>query len=184
MVSALLGSVVPAIGDIHGRDLTSAHIVQMVDDLKRKRGQEPARLALLYANQVLRWAVAKSLLPRNPAADIDSKVMGVRRTESQSKDRVLSREEIAALLDHLDSAKCKLDRRTALAYKILLYTGVRSGELIQADWSEIQFPRRLWAVPHRSAFSISRRFRAMTSRLMASAIIASLEEFDVGGWEG
>ncbi len=147
VVRSMLGDIVPAIGQVRARQITGAQVVQMVENIKA-RGAEPARLALLYANRVFAWGVARSLMHSNPAAEVTAGVMGVARTDDQQRHRVPRRGEVAALLQLLDDdERCRLDERTRLAIKILLYMGIRTGELIGAKWSEVHFPRQLWTAP-------------------------------------
>lgn len=45
--------------------------------------------------------------------------------------------------------KAKLNRQTYLALYLMMFTFVRTGELIKAEWSEIDFEAKQWIIPAR-----------------------------------
>ncbi len=61
-------------------------------------------------------------------------------------DRYLSPDEIAALWNGLDRSK-GMTPTVRLALRLLLLLGVRSGELLQATWDEVDFDAATWTVP-------------------------------------
>lgn len=63
------------------------------------------------------------------------------------KERYLSLDEIKTLWQFLDSNRHTLSLQIKSAIKIILLTGVRTGEIRLANWSEFDFDQSLWIIP-------------------------------------
>lgn len=63
----------------------------------------------------------------------------------QPRDRSLTRDEIRLVYEYLERVATSPVIR--LAVKLLLLTMLRKSELIQAEWSEINFTEALWTIP-------------------------------------
>ena len=91
-----------------------------------------ANRALISFRQILNYAVACGLIPRNPAQEVRMNPR-VRRT------RFLSLEEIERLFQTLDSCVSKRPSFAAQAdvIRLLLLTGCRRGEILNLQWREV-----------------------------------------------
>ena len=103
-----------------------------------------ARDKLVLANRLLgtlktmgRWAVDRGIIERNPFADIRPPA------SSTSRDRVLSDQELAALLAVLDSETYPVGPLV----RFLLMTGARRNEAARATWSEFDLDGGTWTLP-------------------------------------
>lgn len=56
-------------------------------------------------------------------------------------------DELPELLAALDKARTRLFRQTLIAIWLMLLTALRTSELMEAKWSEIDFEKALWIVP-------------------------------------
>jgi integrase len=84
-----------------------------------------------------RWAVDRGIIERNPFADIRPPA------SSTSRDRVLSDQELAALLVVLDNETYPV----GLLVRFLLMTGARRNEVARATWSEFDLDGGTWTLP-------------------------------------
>lgn len=103
---------------------------------------------LATLRQFFRWAESFEYVSRNPAAPLSAKDLGI---ESDVSDRFLSDEEIPIFLHGIEAAIAppkeerkagapdprRLPEATALALRVLLLTGARSGELLKARWEHV-----------------------------------------------
>lgn len=71
---------------------------------------------------------------------------GLDRFHEEPRERFLSREEIARLLQALE-ARPKRDRSSVNAVKLMLLTGCRRGEALKATWSDFDLDRGVWTKP-------------------------------------
>jgi integrase len=69
---------------------------------------------------------------------------GIKRFPERARDRVLSPEELGALLRAIDADENELVRDY---FRMMLYTGSRRGKLAEMNWQHISFQRRTWTVP-------------------------------------
>jgi integrase len=87
---------------------------------------------------VLRWASAPG------RAYVDRSMLDLRATAPKpSRDRVLSREELAALLPALLAS----DSPYAAGLRLIMLTAARRGEVSAARWRDIDFTAGTWTLP-------------------------------------
>lgn len=132
--------ILPVFGE---RRLTTIRRLDVVNWLNgmRQRGLCPAScnrtLALLrfLFNCAIRWDMLSA--GSSPCA-------GVHAFEDNSaRERYLSEDEASALVQELDA----LSTSTAQAIKLLLFTGARKSEILNARWEYVDFKHRLLTVP-------------------------------------
>ncbi|HXP30577.1 MAG TPA: tyrosine-type recombinase/integrase [Stellaceae bacterium] len=114
-----------------------------------------ARGAPIMANrvhEVLRmifaWAISEEIggIEHNPCDGL------ARPSEEHSRDRVLSTGEIKTLWKALSNPPAGMPRRCALALKLQLVTAQRKGEVVGAEWSEIdRKAEKVWTIPAEKA---------------------------------
>jgi integrase len=97
------------------------------------------RGATTYAGRVLqvlkqlgRFGQASGYLPGNPAAPLEPQMLGI---VSEQSDRWLSSEEIVLWWGALDAAE--MTPTVRLGLRLLLLTGLRTGELLKARWTDV-----------------------------------------------
>lgn len=79
-----------------------------------------------------------------PGAEINP-VRGIPRFKfDNARNRFLTAEEVERLLHYADRSA---NPRLGSIIRLLLYTGARKSELLQARWSNIDLDRRLWFIP-------------------------------------
>lgn len=145
--------ILPKFEDILVERITTKQISDFISKLsiqkkdkkgKRHGGETAARRTLALMKQAFRFAITKGALKTNPADVIEVKAL--LGTEKE-RDRVLSLDEIHIIWRFLDSKKHKISLKTVVAIKLLILTGVRSGELREAAWSELNLDDKLWTIP-------------------------------------
>lgn len=145
---------------------TIAHIAG-----NQSRNQASKCLTMLRA--MLAYAEAHGQIDSNPAQGIQPSQLGA--TKSAPRDRVLSLEEIKRLWSAIESAR--LDASAAAALKLLILTGQRRGELLQAKWQHIDLKEGRWTLP--AITTKSRREHAVY--LSDTAIDLLQEQQDITG---
>ncbi|WKW35001.1 hypothetical protein KIH13_12260 [Pseudomonas viridiflava] len=95
-----------------------------------------------WLNQIFRFAIAEGLLETNPAADID--IVAAPQPPVRHNPH-LSREELKPFLLALDQYKGS--EFTLLAIRLLLLTGVRTGEVRAATPGQFDLENAMWTIP-------------------------------------
>jgi len=98
---------------------------------------------LAILKQMLDHAAVTGAIEINPATPLKAKNLGV---ANNVRDRSLESQEIKVFFKALDAHK-RLSELTRIALKLLLYTGVRTGELLKSKWADIDFTNKTWTIP-------------------------------------
>jgi integrase len=107
-----------------------------------------------------------------------------------SRDRVVSREELAALLPVLQVS----DSPYAAGLRLILLTAARRGEVTAARWRDIDFPAGTWTLPQtkngqKHVVPLSRQAIALLRSLQPTEVDPGAYVFTINGealddWEG
>jgi integrase len=139
----LEANVFPAIGDRPIALIEPPELVAMVRAIEARGAGDLAKRALESVGQVYRYAIAHGYTRRNPAAEFKPSDV-LRPTKKVNLARVDAK-ELSGLLRAIEVYRGKVVTR--LAMKLLALTFVRTSELIEARWEEIDFEARRWNIP-------------------------------------
>ncbi|NJD33944.1 MAG: DUF4102 domain-containing protein [Betaproteobacteria bacterium] len=133
--------VYPKIGNLAAPDVTPADIVDIVE-AAAGRSLHVARLVMVGIRMVFSHGIARHVVTANPCAHIRSDAI-IGGAPDQKERVMLTDAEIGAVFKALPT----MSRPNALMVRILLATGARIGELVQAEWVHLDFERAEWAIP-------------------------------------
>jgi integrase len=133
--------VYPKIGNLAAADVTPADVVGIVEATAVK-SLHVARLVMVGIRMVFAHGIARHVVTANPCAHIRSDAI-IGGTRNQKERAMLTDAEIAAVFKALPT----MSRPNALMVRILLATGARIGELVQAEWVHLGFDRAEWTIP-------------------------------------
>ncbi|MDZ4314739.1 MAG: tyrosine-type recombinase/integrase [Azonexus sp.] len=134
--------VLPTLGNMAVEDVRKGHITGVADALLARGVTRMAKLIFSLIRQMFRFAVDRDIIEFEPSASIRKVKIGGKDTE---RDRVLSEDEIRALVLQLPTAN--LSDSTETAVWLALSTCCRIGELLGAHWEHIDFGKHTWWVP-------------------------------------
>ena len=134
--------VFPELGDIAAADIKKVDLMTVLDTARAGGQLRTANVLLSELKQMFRFALSRELVERNPLDTVTKRDAGGPNTE---RDRVLSLHELDALSKALPEAA--LHARSALAVPAILGTACRVGELMAAEWSDIDLAARTWHLP-------------------------------------
>ncbi|WP_035919083.1 tyrosine-type recombinase/integrase [Legionella fairfieldensis] len=136
--------IIPLLGDIELAKLSPALVTTALDKIVKRGARVHANKVLSALKQAFNYGVRRGSLKENPAVLLQGRDIG---GIEKPRDRYLTTDEIKTLLLFLDSDNSRMSLQTKLAIKIILHTGIRSGELRLATWSEIDYQNSLWTIP-------------------------------------
>lgn len=139
----LVANVYPAIGDRPIVQIEPPELVAMVRAIEARGAGDLAKRALETVGQVFRYAIAHGYTRRNPSAEF--KPSDVLRPTKKVNLARIDAKELPELLRAIEVYRGKV--LTRLAMKLLALTFVRTSELIEARWVEIDFEARRWNIP-------------------------------------
>lgn len=159
--------VFPKLGEVPAADVKRADLLAIMDDAKVEGRRRTANVMLSDLRQMFRFACEREIVPVNPLAGIKRASVGGKDTE---RDRVLSDDELRALWRAVPLAR--LSARSASAIWLILATGARVGEAMNARWEHVDLRTRTWYLPdtknqrdhtiHLSDFAL-RQFNALAA---------------------
>ena len=133
--------VYPKIGNLAAADVTPADVVGIVEATAVK-SLHVARLVMVGIRMVFAHGIARHVVTANPCAHIRSDAI-IGGTRNQKERVMLTDAEIGEVFKALPT----MSRPNALMVRILLATGARIGELVQAEWVHLGFDRAEWTIP-------------------------------------
>lgn len=136
-------NILPCLGNRPINEIEAPDVVAMVLAIQERGARDIAKRALETTGQVFRFAIARGYARRNPAAEI--KPRDILPSSTRQNFARVDAKELPALLLKIELYQGT--HVTRLAMKLLALTFVRTGELIGAPWSEIDFQAKRWEIP-------------------------------------
>jgi integrase len=136
--------VIPIIGTRKAKDIRKRDIVALLDRIvergtsKKPCGSMANRVRALLIT-MFKFAVQRDILDSSPCV-----YLNVPHKE-KARERDLDEKEIKTFWKGLD--KAGMIDSIKLALKFILVTGQRPGEVVSAEWSEIDIKKKSWEIP-------------------------------------
>ena len=164
--------IFPKLGFRPIADITTPELVACLETIERRGILETAHRVKQFVQQTFRYAVRCGLITHNPAGDLRDIIA----TPDKKHFACISPAELPELLRAIENYQGSI--LTISAIKLLALTAVRTGELIGAKWSEIDWSRQEWLVPaermkmkkshivplSRQALAVFKELQAVTGR--------------------
>ena len=137
----LQADVFPHIGRLPIRNVTAAHVLEIMRQVEARGAETVALTIRQWCSAIFRYAVTTLRAESDPAAALKGAIVPPRTKHHKP----LSRGQIAAFGKALDS--CSGNRSTIIALRLMLLTFVRTTELRNAEWPEIDLQHAEWRIP-------------------------------------
>jgi len=135
--------VLPALGKRSIHEIKRPDLLEVIARIERRRVLCVAGKVRTWFNQLFRYTlVVVPGLEQNPASDLDVVALPL---PPVNHNPFLRMPELPKLLQRLRSYRGR--RQTQLGLRLLLLTGVRTGELRQAMPDQFDLDRGLWIIP-------------------------------------
>lgn len=130
------------IGDFPITDLKPVLILACLQKIE-KTAPEMARRVKQLISHIFRYAVATNRADSDITVGLESAL----RKYKKGHFNAIEVDELPQFLIDLRHHKARLYKQTFLAIQFMLLTFVRTGELVGAKWTEIDFEKALWKIP-------------------------------------
>lgn len=135
--------VLPTLGKLPIYDIRRADLLDILAKIEQRRAFTTAEKVRAWFNQLFRYALVKvEMMEVNPAADLD--VVAIPKPPV-AHNPFLRLPELPELLQKLRGYRGTLT--TQLGVRLLLLTGVRTGELRLATPDQFDLNQELWIIP-------------------------------------
>lgn len=136
-------NIFPYVGARDVAEIEAPELVAMTKAIEERGAGDLAKRALETAGQVFRYAIAHGYAKRNPASEFRLRDV-LKPTRKVNLARIDSR-ELPQLLREIEVYRGL--HVTRLALKLMALVFVRTSELIEAKWQEIDWEARRWNIP-------------------------------------
>ncbi|NBB88873.1 MAG: integrase arm-type DNA-binding domain-containing protein [Bacteroidetes bacterium] len=135
--------IFPVIGNRPIRDLTAPEILECLRKIEDRKAHELAHRAKQYIGQVMRYGIATGRCERDFTGDLKDALIH----KKQQHFAALEPTELPEFIHTLRKNDARLYPQTRMAMEFLMLTFVRTNELIQARWEEIDYETSSWYIP-------------------------------------
>lgn len=133
--------VFPLIGSLPVEDITIPDVVRVVEKIAERGTIETAKRMKQLIGQTFRYATQRGMCVHNPASDLRD----ILPTREEKHHPCVEPHEVPQLLNDIEQYKG--DDLTRLLMKLMALTFVRTREIIEAKWDEIDWERAEWHIP-------------------------------------
>lgn len=141
LLKSLERDIFPQVGYMPIESLTAPVLLKTLKMLEDRGAITIAHRMLRICGQILRYAIITGRAKRDSSADLK----GVLKTKKIKHYANLSEKQISDFLHDLEEYKG--ETRTKLALQLLILTFVRTNELRNAEWKEIDWIKQEWRIP-------------------------------------
>lgn len=138
---ALEKDIFPYIGNRPIKQITAQELLSVIRKIEERNRIDTAHRTKNICGEVYAYAVATIRAERNICRDLDG-ALAARTTKNMAT--ITDTKEIGGLLRAIDSYTGEFITKCAL--RLSPYVFLRPGELRQAEWSEIDFDRKIWKI--------------------------------------
>ena len=133
--------IFPHLGSKPINEIKTPELLAVLRLIEARGAIDIAHRVLQTCGQIFRYAIAIGKAERDISADLRG-ALKTRKKENYSR---LKANELPEFLDKLE--KYDGDLQTKLAFKLLILTFVRTGEVRGAKWAEIDLAKNEWRIP-------------------------------------
>ena len=134
--------VLPVIGHLHAESVRKGHIVQITDRIEDRGSNRMAKITFSSMRRMFWYALERDHIEFDPTAGLRKSAIG---GKDVMRDRVLSEKEITLLAERLPESGLLPPAQAAIW--ICLSTLCRTGELLKAEWKDVDLKNRVWTIP-------------------------------------
>lgn len=134
--------IFPELGRYPISEITPALLYHCIQKIEARGAHELARRAMQYCGCIFRYAASTG----RAARDITIVLMGTLKRFERGHFAAIEVEELPDLAKAIYNNETRMFPQTIMAIRLMLFTFVRTNELIKARWDEIDWEKSRWVV--------------------------------------
>ena len=143
MIARLEADIFPSIGNIPIGEIKHRDVIAALRKIEERGANEIAKRIKAVCSQVFSYAIQCGLTERNLMTDMKD----VLKTRRASHFAAIDTDELPAFLAALERNEARMFEPTRIAMRLMLLIFVRTSELIETPWSEIDLEKGEWIIP-------------------------------------
>jgi integrase len=141
IIRRLETNVFPYLGGVPLKKIKPQELLEVIREIENRGSLEVAHRVMQVVGQVFRYAVSSGRAEHDITADLKGALLPVK----ENHYAYFSEREFKEFLKRIDTLKMNL--QTKLAFKLLVLTFVRSGELRGTKRNEFDLKKKEWRIP-------------------------------------
>ncbi|QIQ22182.1 tyrosine-type recombinase/integrase [Zophobihabitans entericus] len=166
--------LLPALGELPMINITRVEILAVLRSIEGRGALSIAEKCRCWLNEIFRFALAEGVVQHNPASDMD--ILALPQNPVKHNP-FLTMAELPPFLAELHHYKG--GRVIQLGVKLLLLTGVRSGELRYAEPSHFDLEKGLWNIPADMVKQLKSQVRNINNTVPPYVVPLSRQAIDI-----
>jgi integrase len=151
------------------KDITRRDVVLILDKILKRKAPIQANRTLAVIRKMFNFALGRDIVEFNPCIGVKSP------SQENQRDRVLSEAEIKTFWEKLDITD--MHKNTRNAYKLMLLTGQRIGEVVSSRWQDMDLDKGWWVIPAEQSKNKLQHRVSLSSQ--ALAVIKDIKQYAV-----
>jgi len=143
MIQRLEADIFPQIGSQPVGELKHRDIIAALRKIEERGASEIAHRMKAVCSQIFSYAIQCGLADRNLVVDMKD----VLKTRRASHFAAFGSDELPAFLGVLERNEARMFQPTRIALRLMLLVFVRTSELIETPWTEINLEKCEWIIP-------------------------------------
>ncbi|WP_136418254.1 integrase arm-type DNA-binding domain-containing protein [Herbaspirillum sp. ST 5-3] len=139
----LEADIFPEIGRMPIDAIRHKDLIAALRKIESRGAREVAHRLKANCAQIFRYAIQSGLAERNPAADLKD----VLKPVVPGHFAAIGPDDLPAFLRTLERNEACMQKPTRIALRLMMLVFVRTSELIETPWSEIDLERGEWIIP-------------------------------------
>ncbi|MCG2585981.1 integrase arm-type DNA-binding domain-containing protein [Massilia sp. TS11] len=135
--------IFPQFGYMPIGSIKHQHIIQALRKVEERGAHEIAHRIKATCARIFSYASQQGIENRNPAADMKDVLKPVKAGHFAA----ISADELPAFLTAMNQNDARLFKPTRIALRLMMLVFVRTSELIETPWSEINLDAGEWIIP-------------------------------------
>lgn len=177
--------ILPVWGKQKAKDITKRDVILLLEKIVKRGAPIGANRTLACIRRMFNFGVERDLLTASPCATVRAPSKENRRERSLSVEEIryfwhiLTNKSYGDSTDKTDiTSALKMSESTKLVLKLLLITAQRKGEIVGAEWRDIDFSTNVWTIPSEKAKN-KKTHRVPLSEL-AIELLEEIKQFSNG----
>jgi integrase len=135
--------IFPEIGAMPIGTIEHRHMMAALHKIEARRALEVAHRVKAFCARIFSYANQQGIKNSNPAADLKDVLIPV----NPGNYAAITPDELPAFLKAISSNEARLYKPTRIAVRLMMLLFVRTSELIETPWSEIDLENEVWIIP-------------------------------------
>lgn len=142
-INRLENDVFPMIGNRAIGDIDAPLMLDVLRQVEKRGALDMAARLGQLCGQIFRYGIAKGLLKYNPIPDL----RGALKPRAKGHHAAIGTDELPDFLAALRQVEASMFLPTRILMRLMMLVFVRTSELVETPWSEIDLENEIWVIP-------------------------------------